>query len=222
MSRETRVVWKGYHRLLDNHFQHVPGYTKKETYANIDPKNIKLIDAEAEAAHMILNEIGNDIYSTVDACANATEMWIAIEHATTRNKGKEIVKQPTPPSESASEENYDEEHTQRYRTGNDINTRQIGNQRTLTVVGNRETIGNQDTDEESDEQELEVHYMYMAKIHEVLTADSRPTYDVEPLEKVHTNDDYNVFATERQHTEQPNSINDTYVVEKVDNNVIPD
>ncbi|GKC25031.1 hypothetical protein Tco_1027181 [Tanacetum coccineum] len=78
------------------------------------------------------------------------------------------------------------------------------------------------TDEESDEQELEAHYMYMAKIQEVLTADSEPNYDTEPLEKVHSDDDYNVFATERQHSEQPESINDTYVVETVDSNVTPD
>nr|GEW18330.1 integrase, catalytic region, zinc finger, CCHC-type, peptidase aspartic, catalytic [Tanacetum cinerariifolium] len=29
--------------------------------------------------HMKLNGIGNDIYSTVDACPNAQEMWIAVE-----------------------------------------------------------------------------------------------------------------------------------------------
>ncbi|GJY82630.1 hypothetical protein Tco_0496006 [Tanacetum coccineum] len=39
---------------------------------------------------------------------------------------------------------------------------------------------------------------------------------------VHIKDDYNVFANERRHSEQPESINDTYVVEKVDSNVIPD
>ncbi|GKF35832.1 hypothetical protein Tco_0112590 [Tanacetum coccineum] len=79
-----------------------------------------------------------------------------------------------------------------------------------------------DTDEEPDEEELEAHYMYMEKIQEVLTADSRPTYDVEPLEKVQSDDDYNVFSIERQHSEQPESIIDTYVVEMDDSNVIPD
>ncbi|GKF65366.1 hypothetical protein Tco_0191883 [Tanacetum coccineum] len=67
--------------------------------------------------------------------------------------------------------------------------------------------------------------MYMAKIQEVLHATDDNfglTNDAEPLEKVHTNDDYNVFATEKQHSEQPKSINDTYVVETVDSNVIPD
>ncbi|GJX53523.1 hypothetical protein Tco_0281892 [Tanacetum coccineum] len=56
-----------------------PGYTEKKTYANTGLENKKLIDAEAEAVHMILNGIGNDICSTVDACPNAKEMWIAIE-----------------------------------------------------------------------------------------------------------------------------------------------
>ncbi|GKG51041.1 hypothetical protein Tco_0539165, partial [Tanacetum coccineum] len=39
----------------------------------------------------------------------------------------------------------------------------------------------EDTDEEIDEQELEAHYSYMAKIQEVLPADSDIT--VEPLEE---------------------------------------
>ncbi|GKD42465.1 hypothetical protein Tco_1267110, partial [Tanacetum coccineum] len=62
-------------------------------------------------------------------------------------------------------------------------------------------------------------------IQEVLTAtnvNNGPIFDKEPLEKVHSNNDYNVFATERQHTEQPETINDTYVVEKDDNNITPD
>ncbi|GKB60627.1 hypothetical protein Tco_0916813 [Tanacetum coccineum] len=53
--------------------------TEKETYANAKPENKKLIDAKAEAVHMILNGIENDIYFTVDACPHTKEMWIAIE-----------------------------------------------------------------------------------------------------------------------------------------------
>ncbi|GKA46613.1 putative reverse transcriptase domain-containing protein [Tanacetum coccineum] len=82
----------------------------------------------------------------------------------------------------------------------------------------------QDTNEDPDEQELEAHYLYMAKIQEVLHAtdeNSGRTYVTEPLEKEHIDDDYNVFTTERQHSKQPESIIDTYVVEKADSNVIP-
>nr|GEV85711.1 hypothetical protein [Tanacetum cinerariifolium] len=78
----------------------------------------------------------------------------------------------------------------------------------------------QDTDEELDGQELETCYMYKEKIQEVLHVtdnNSGPTYDAKPLEKVHTDDDYNLFATKRQHSIQPESINDT-----VDSNVNPD
>ncbi|GKF75209.1 hypothetical protein Tco_0224653, partial [Tanacetum coccineum] len=46
--------------------------------------------------------------------------------------------------------------------------------------------------------------------------------NTEPLEQVQYNVEYNVFANKRQHSEQPESISNTCVVEKVDSNVIPD
>ncbi|GJY06874.1 retrovirus-related pol polyprotein from transposon TNT 1-94 [Tanacetum coccineum] len=77
-----------------------------------------------------------------------------------------------------------------------------------------------DTDEEIDEQELEAHYSYMAKIQEVPTADS--STDSDPLEQVQYDTGYNVFANEIQHSEQSESISNTCVVETGDSNVIPD
>ncbi|GJW18073.1 hypothetical protein Tco_0025509 [Tanacetum coccineum] len=56
-----------------------------------------------------------------------------------------------------------------------------------------------DTDEEIDEQELEAHYSFMAKIQEVLPEESSSTE--QPLEQVQNNDENNVFANERQHLE---------------------
>ncbi|GKC78921.1 hypothetical protein Tco_1129695, partial [Tanacetum coccineum] len=46
----------------------------KETYATILEEIRKKIDAEAEAVHIILTGIDNDIYSTVDACPNAKDI----------------------------------------------------------------------------------------------------------------------------------------------------
>ncbi|GKD15363.1 hypothetical protein Tco_1199770 [Tanacetum coccineum] len=60
------------------------------------------------------------------------------------------------------------------RTENNSQTGQFRNQRTVTIARARETVRNQ---------ELEAHYMYMAKIQEVLTAESEPKFDSEPLEK---------------------------------------
>ncbi|GJR80016.1 uncharacterized mitochondrial protein-like protein [Tanacetum coccineum] len=68
--------------------------------------------------------------------------------------------------------------------------------------------------------ELEAHYSIMAKIQEVLPGQSSSTE--QPLEQVQNHDEDNVFANERRYSEQPESINNTYVLEKDDSNVFPD
>ncbi|GKE00090.1 hypothetical protein Tco_1388073, partial [Tanacetum coccineum] len=114
-------------------------------------------------------------------------------HATTRHKGKEIAKPITPLSESASEEDSDPEQAQRdmdmqknlaliakyfkkiYKpTNNNLRT-------SPNIKNKKQADWLEDTDEEIDEQELEAHYSFMAKIQEVLPAESGS--DVEPLEK---------------------------------------
>nr|GFC15785.1 hypothetical protein [Tanacetum cinerariifolium] len=81
------------------------------------------------------------------------------------------------------------------------------------------------TDDESEYQELEAHYMYMAKLQEVTpdAADnSGPIYDIEPLQHVSNNDNCNVFAIESKHPEQSKSVNDIYPIEQDEHNVIID
>ncbi|GJZ48339.1 hypothetical protein Tco_0602171, partial [Tanacetum coccineum] len=50
-----------------------------ENYKNVSQDIRDQLNAEAEAVQIILTGIDNDIYSTVDACPNACEMWKAIE-----------------------------------------------------------------------------------------------------------------------------------------------
>nr|GFB69798.1 hypothetical protein [Tanacetum cinerariifolium] len=50
-----------------------------ETYKNVSQEIRDQLNAEAEAVQIILTGIDNDIYSTIDACPNACEMWKAIE-----------------------------------------------------------------------------------------------------------------------------------------------
>ncbi|GKC17437.1 hypothetical protein Tco_1014219 [Tanacetum coccineum] len=157
---------------------------------------------------------------------------------------------------SSNSINKNVDTTLRYK--NDNQTGQFGNQRTVTVAGDRETVGSQecrkpkrvkdytyhkekmllckqgkkgvslqaeqvdwleDTNEEIDEHELEAHYGFMAKIYEVLPSESET--DIEPLEQVQHDVEYNMFANEKQHFVQSESISNTCAVEKVDNNVIP-
>ncbi|GJY82427.1 hypothetical protein Tco_0495803 [Tanacetum coccineum] len=233
-----------------------PRRVEQETYVNTTPKNIKLIDVEDGAMHMILNGTGDDIYSTVDACSTAREMWLAIERL---HQGESINKQDVKTKffwefgkfisrdgesiesyylrfykmmneMSASKEDSNPEHAQRdkdmqknlaliakyikniYKPTNN-NLRTSSNTRNKTVdttpiSGNDKKtrqFGNQRT-------------MTIANARETIG----PTYDYKPLEKLHSDDNYNVFATEKQHFEQPESINGTYMVETVDSNGTPD
>nr|GEZ21045.1 hypothetical protein [Tanacetum cinerariifolium] len=50
-----------------------------ETPINMSPENKAHYELEKEAIHLILTGIGDEIYSTVDACKIAHEMWEAIE-----------------------------------------------------------------------------------------------------------------------------------------------
>nr|GEY15568.1 hypothetical protein [Tanacetum cinerariifolium] len=93
---------------------------------------------------------------------------------------------------SSNSRNKNVDTTPRYK--NDDHSGQFGNHRTVNVAGAREKNAESrkglrtpqqydwlaDTDEEVDEQELEAHYSYIAKIQEVPTADSGT--DSEPLE----------------------------------------
>nr|GEU77672.1 integrase, catalytic region, zinc finger, CCHC-type, peptidase aspartic, catalytic [Tanacetum cinerariifolium] len=51
----------------------------QETYKNVSQEIRDQLNAKVEAVQIILTGIDNDIYSTVDACPNACEMWKAIE-----------------------------------------------------------------------------------------------------------------------------------------------
>nr|GEV97600.1 hypothetical protein [Tanacetum cinerariifolium] len=57
----------------------VPKHTTVETPMNMSPENQAHFEAKKEAIHLILTGIGDEIYSTVDACQTAQEMWEAIE-----------------------------------------------------------------------------------------------------------------------------------------------
>ncbi|GJW09102.1 hypothetical protein Tco_1571525 [Tanacetum coccineum] len=70
----------------------------------------------------------------------------------------------------------------------------------LKMTSGDETSSGIVSDEEIEKKELEAHYGFMAKIQEVLPAESSSTDT--PLEQVQNNDEKNVFANERQHSEK--------------------
>nr|GFC24717.1 hypothetical protein [Tanacetum cinerariifolium] len=66
-------------RYIDTRPNVIPEHTTVETPMNMSPANKAHFEAEKEAIHLILTRIGDEIYSTVDACQTAHEMREAIE-----------------------------------------------------------------------------------------------------------------------------------------------
>ncbi|GJT82092.1 hypothetical protein Tco_1056434 [Tanacetum coccineum] len=304
-----------------------------ENYKNVSQDIRDQLNAEAEAVQIILTGIDNDIYSTVDACPNACEMWKAIErlkqgesinmmnelvqnqcHVTnhqvnvqfllqlqpewqrsqqsTRNRGKSIITSSAPTYDPEPDTVTEDEEMSKVKeidklmalislsfkkiykpTNNNLQTSSntsranqdnstrinkgtgYDNQRVVNVDGARENVvkdaayhkekmllckqeevgvqlnaeqadWKDDIDDESDDQELEAHYRYMAHIQDVTpdpVDNSRPIFDDEPMHKVqNNNDNYNVFAMENEHPEQPESSNDIYLAEHGDTNITID
>ncbi|GJS41626.1 hypothetical protein Tco_0566669 [Tanacetum coccineum] len=186
-------------------------------------KKCAYINAKDEAVHMILSEIRDEIYSTVDACTTAKEMWIAIERL---QQCESLNKQDVKTNlfwKFGKFTSRDGGSIESSIKVNDIRGEKISrNANPLALVVALNRFGH--FARECRKPKLAKDYTYYKEkmmLNKPEEKDSRPTYDVELLEQVQSNDDYNVFATERQHSEQPESINDTYVVETVDSNVIP-
>nr|GEW90615.1 hypothetical protein [Tanacetum cinerariifolium] len=247
----------------------VPEHTTVKTPTNMSLENKAHFLAKKEAIHLILIGIGDDIYSTINACQTAQEMnanplalvataqvsqdqyyqtsrshrssapspkpsILSRSHMTTRHKGKEIAKPITPPSEIASKEDNDLEQAQRDKdmqnnlaliakyfkkiykpTNNNLKTSSNSKNKNVDTTPRKlkrvkDSVYHKekmllckqaeqgvplqaehydwlaDTDEEVDEQELEAHYSYMAKIQVVPTADS--CTNSKPVEQNEQND----------------------------------
>nr|GEZ63705.1 hypothetical protein [Tanacetum cinerariifolium] len=205
--------------------------------------------------------IDNDIYSIVDVCLNACEMWKAIE----RNRGKAIVNSPQPIYDQEPSMVDDDDETSKDKeidklmalislsfkkiykpTNNNLRTSSKSKEeckkpkrakgaayhKEKMLLCKQEEAGIQlnaeqadwkdDTDDEFDDQELEAHYMYMAKIQEASpdAVNSGPIFDTEPEQKVQNDDHYDVFAIKCQHPEQSKSIHETYLIEQDAHNVL--
>ncbi|GJV61230.1 hypothetical protein Tco_1467330 [Tanacetum coccineum] len=71
----TDDMLNGDHLTSTENSPAIPEQTTVETVLNMSPANKAHFESEKEAIHLILTGIGDEIYSTVDACKIAHEMW---------------------------------------------------------------------------------------------------------------------------------------------------
>ncbi|GKA27451.1 hypothetical protein Tco_0713619 [Tanacetum coccineum] len=233
-----------------------------ENYKNVLQDIRDQLNAEAEAVQIILTGIDNDIYSTIDACPNACEMWKAIEfgkltsrdgeslesyysrsqQAATRNRGKAIVNSPPPTYDQEpkmvvkddallKEKKIDKLIALIYLSFKKIYKPINNNLRTSSNTSRanqdntpRINTGAGHVARECQKPKQEKDAAYHKEKMLLYAADNfRPVFDAKPLQKVQNdNDNYNAFANDSEHREQPKSVNDTYPDEQGDTNIPTD
>nr|GEU63776.1 hypothetical protein [Tanacetum cinerariifolium] len=209
-----------------------------ENYKNVSQDIKNQLDAEAEVVQIIIIGIDNDIYSTFDACPNACEIS---QQAATRNRGKAIVNFPPPTYDQEPEMVSKDDALSKEKEIDKlmalislsfkkiykpINNKLRTSSNTSRANQDNTPRINKGTKYNTDDRELEAHSMYMAQIQKVTPDASNnygPIFDIEPLQKVQNDDDnYNVFANDREYLEQPESVNDTNLEEQGDTNITID
>nr|GEV67848.1 hypothetical protein [Tanacetum cinerariifolium] len=145
-------------------------------------------------------------------------------YETTKHKDKEIAKPITPLFESASKEDSDPEQAQRDK---DMQKNLAFIAKTLTVAGAMENVGSPVVQKTGIQCFNCKEFGHFAKecSKPKWVKDSRITRKrcccVNKLRKVQNDDEYNVFANVKHHSEQPESTSNTCLVEKDDSNVTP-
>ncbi|GJV01404.1 hypothetical protein Tco_1334973 [Tanacetum coccineum] len=195
----------------------VQQHTTIETVLNMTLENKEHFQSEKEAIFLLLTGIGDEIYSTVDACNTANEMWIAIERL---QQGESLNVQDVKTNlfwefgkfTSRDGESMESYYSRFYKLMNELTRNnlevtimQVSYIKTQLVQSSVTSSGDETSsgivsDEEIDKQELEAHYGFMAKIQEVLPAESSSTDT--PLEQIpyDTSDPANRFAPDREET----------------------
>nr|GEU45718.1 retrovirus-related Pol polyprotein from transposon TNT 1-94 [Tanacetum cinerariifolium] len=230
----------------------VPQHTTVKTILNMFEENKAHFRSEKEATFLLLTGIGDEIYSTVDACKTAHDMWVAIERLqqgeslniqdyqkeVNKLRADRIAKSANPLTLVVAAQPYLDNYyqalkpqqsyapapKQSFSTRSNASTRHKGKEIAKPITPPSESRSDKDSDLEQSQKPKQVKDYTYHKEKMLLCKQAEKDSDttVEPLTEVRYNDDYNVFANDKQHSEKSEHIINTCVVETVDSNIIPD
>nr|GEW66295.1 integrase, catalytic region, zinc finger, CCHC-type, peptidase aspartic, catalytic [Tanacetum cinerariifolium] len=192
-----------------------------ENYKNVSQDIRDQPNAEAEAVQIILTWIDDDIYSIVDACSNACEIWKAIERsqqAATITRGKAIV--------NSSPATYDQEPTMVTEDDEKSKDKEIDKLMALISLSFKKIYKPTNNNLVTSSNTSRANQDNTSRINRGNGYDNQRVVNVAGAREnvgtqVQNNDDnYNVFAIESEHLEQPESVNDTYPVEQDEHDII--
>nr|GEU64457.1 hypothetical protein [Tanacetum cinerariifolium] len=215
---------------------------------NMSPTNKAHFELEKEAIHLILTRIGDEIYSTVDACQTTQEMWEAIERL---QQGESLNIQDVKTNlfwEFARMIKRDKDMQKNlaliakyfkriYKpTNNNLGTPSNSRNKNVDTTPRYKNdnqsgqfwnqkmmnVAGARENECSKPKRVKDSAYHKEKMLLCKQAKKDTCTDSEPLEKVQNDTGYYVFANDLQHSEQSESISNTCIMETNDSNVIPD
>nr|GEY25284.1 reverse transcriptase domain-containing protein [Tanacetum cinerariifolium] len=161
----------------------VPKHTTVETLQTMSPKNEAHYESEKEAIHLILTGIGDEIYSTVDACKTTQKMWKL-------SKGYNKFGNQRTMTVAGDRENVGSPKAKRVKYFTYHKEKMLLYKQVVQGVPLQVKQSNwlADTDEEIDEQEIEAHYSYIAKIQETCVVETDDSNVIPDLPDMCDND----------------------------------
>ncbi|GJR38357.1 hypothetical protein Tco_1214041 [Tanacetum coccineum] len=176
---------------------------------------------------MLAPGIDNDIYSIVDACPNSCDMWKAIKRL---KQGESINVQDLETNlylefgkftsrDGESLESYYSRFVTLVKQSQELKT--VSYHKLYDILKQHQ---NEFNEIRAERLARTANPLVLIQEGTQNVADnSRPIFDVEPLQKVQNNDDnYNVYANDQEHPVQPEFVNDTYLEEQGDTNITID
>nr|GEU56924.1 copia protein [Tanacetum cinerariifolium] len=204
----------------------IPEHTTVETPMNMSPKNKAHFLAEKEAIHLILTGIGDETYSTVDACQTAQEILARNANLLALVSTAQANQDPYYQT-SRSHKSHAPSSKPSIPTRSHTTTKQKGKKIAKPITPSSETASEEDSDPKQAQREKDMQNnlaliaKYFKKIYKptnnnIRTSSNSKNKNVDTTPRYKNDDHYGQFGNQRTECRKPKKVKDsTYHKEKM-------